>query len=170
MPKMDYFAEINRIKADKAKLIEQADQLIADKKFGTELEEVQNKIKDAAKSIDQLTEQAAISAAGAEPAQEPDDGGKDPKNEKKPFRVFNSLGEQLQAIRNAASGNVDERLYRVNNAVQGANTGTGADGGYAIQEDFAKGVLESAVQTGEILSRVNNTIICKPLARIIEVM
>ena len=44
MPKMDYFAEINRIKAEKAALIEQADQLIADKKFGTELEDVQNKM------------------------------------------------------------------------------------------------------------------------------
>lgn len=155
MPKMDYFALINQAKAEKAALVDQADQMIADKKFGTDLEAIQNKIKDKAAEIDQLTNQAAISAAGAEPAQEPDDGGKDPKNEKKPFRVFNSLGEQLQAIRNAASGNVDERLYRVNNAVQGANTGTGADGGYAIQEDFAKGVLESAVQTGEILSRVN---------------
>lgn len=156
MPKMDYFAEINRIKADKAKLIEQADRLIADKKFGTELEEVQNKIKDVSKSIDQLTEQAAISAEGAEPVQEADGDLQNNKGgEKKPFRVFNSLGEQLQAIRNAASGNVDERLYRVNNAVQGANTGTSADGGYAIQEDFARGVLETAAQTGEILSRVN---------------
>ena len=155
MPKMDYFALINQAKAEKAALVDQADQMIADKKFGTDLEAIQNKIKDKAAEIDQLTNQAAISAAGAELAQEPDDGGKDSKNEKKPFRVFNSLGEQLQAIRNAASGNVDERLYRVNNAVQGANTGTGADGGYAIQEDFAKGVLESAVQTGEILSRVN---------------
>lgn len=156
MPKMDYYAEINNLKAEKAKLIEQADQLIANRKFGTELEEVQNKIKDTAKSIDQLTEQAAISAAGAEPAQEPDgDPQNDKGGEKKPFRVFNSLGEQLQAIRNAASGSVDERLYRVNNAVQGANTGTGADGGYAIQEDFARGILETAAQTGEILSRVN---------------
>lgn len=155
MPKMDYFALINQAKTEKASLVDQAEQMIADKKFGTDLEAIQNKIKDKAAEIDQLTNQAAISAAGAEPAQEPDDGGKDPKNEKKPFRVFNSLGEQLQAIRNAASGNVDERLYRVNNAVQGANTGTGADGGYAIQEDFSKGILESAVQTGEILSRVN---------------
>ena len=155
MPKMDYFALINQAKAEKAALVDQADQMVKDKKFGTDLEAIQNKIKDKAQEIDQLTNQAAISAAGAEPAQEPDDGGKDPKNEKKPFRVFNSLGEQLQAIRNAANGTVDERLYRVNNAVQGTNTGNGPDGGYAIQEDFARGVLETAAQTGEILSRVN---------------
>lgn len=156
MPKMDYFAEINRIKADKAKLIEQADQLIADKKFGTELEEVQNKIKDASKSIDQLTEQAAISAAGAEPTGNPDDSGEGVQDGKeKPVKVFNSLGEQLQAIRNAAKGTVDNRLTMVNNAIMGTNTGTGEDGGYAIQEDFAGNILESAVQTGEILSRVD---------------
>ena len=155
MSKMDYFALINQAKAEKAALVDQADQMVKDKKFGTDLEAIQNKIKDKAQEIDQLTNQAAISAAGAEPVQEPDDGGKDPKNEKKPFRVFNSLGEQLQAIRNAASGHVDERLTRVNNAVNGMNTGTGMDGGYAIQEDFARGVLETAAQTGEILSRVN---------------
>ena len=155
MPKMDYFALINQAKAEKAALVDQADQMIADKKFGSDLEAIQNKIRDKAAEIDQLTNQAAVSAAGAEPVQEPDDGGKDPKNEKKPFHVFNSLGEQLQAIRNAANGTVDERLYRVNNAVQGAHTGSGPDGGYAIQEDFARGVLETAAQTGEILSRVN---------------
>lgn len=158
MPKMDYFALINQAKAEKAALVDQADQMVKDKKFGTDLEAIQNKIKDKAQEIDQLTNQAAISAAGAEPVQEPDDGGKDPKNEKKPFRVFNSLGEQLQAIRNAAlnKGNVDERLVRVNNAIRGNNTETDADGGYAIQEDFAGNILETAAQTGEILSRVDS--------------
>lgn len=156
MPKMDYFALINQAKAEKAALVDQADQMIADKKFGTDLEAIQNKIKDKAAEIDQLTNQAAISAAGAEPVKNPDgvqdgkDGGKD-----KPLKVFNSLGEQLQAIRNAAKGEVDERLIRVNNAIMGTNTETGADGGYAIQEDFAGNILESAAQTGEILSRVD---------------
>lgn len=155
MPKMDYFAEINRAKAEKAALVDQADQMIADKKFGTELEAIQNKIKDKAKEIDQLTEQAAISAAGAEPVDNSGDGVQDGKGGDKPLKVFNSLGEQLQAIRNAAKGEVDERLTRVNNAIMGTNTETGADGGYAIQEDFAGNILESAAQTGEILSRVD---------------
>ncbi|MBO4931530.1 MAG: phage major capsid protein, partial [Clostridia bacterium] len=156
MPKMDYFALINQAKAEKAALVDQADQMIADKKFGTDLETIQNKIKDKAAEIDQITNQAAISAAGADPVENPDgvqddkDGGKE-----KPLKVFNSLGEQLQAIRNAAKGEVDERLIRVNNAIMGTNTETGADGGYAIQEDFAGNILESAAQTGEILSRVD---------------
>lgn len=155
MPKMDYFALINQAKAEKAALVDQADQMVKDKKFGTDLEAIQNKIKDKAQEIDQLTNQAAISAAGAEPVQEPDSDPQNNKGGDKPFRVFNSLGEQLQAIRNAAKGEVDERLYRVNNAVNGMNTGAGTEGGFAIQEDFAKGVLETAAQTGEILSRVN---------------
>ena len=155
MPKMDYFALINQAKADKAALVDQAEQMIADKKFGADLEAIQNKIKDKAAEIDQLTNQAAISAAGVEPVQEPDGDPQNNKGDKKQFRVFNSLGEQLQAIRNAAKGEVDERLLRVNNAVNGMNTNVGGEGGYAIQEDFAKGVLETAAQTGEILSRVN---------------
>lgn len=154
MPKMDYFALINQAKADKAALVDQAEQMIADKKFGADLEAIQNKIKDKAAEIDQLTNQAAISAAGAEPVQEPDN---DPQNNKgdKPLKVFNSLGEQLQAIRNATKGEVDERLLRVNNAIRGNNTEIDPDGGYAIQEDFAGNILESAAQTGEILSRVD---------------
>jgi len=156
MPKMDYFALINQAKAEKAALVDQADQMVTDKKFGSELEAIQNKIKDKAKEIDQLTEQAAISAAGAEPTGNPDDSGEGVQDGKeKPVKVFNSLGEQLQAIRNAAKGTVDNRLTMVNNAIMGTNTGTGEDGGYAIQEDFAGNILESAVQTGELLSRVD---------------
>ena len=40
----------------------------------------------------------------------------------------------------------DKRLQQVNNAALGANEGTGADGGFLIQTDFAGQILESAVQ------------------------
>lgn len=156
MPKMDYFALINQAKTEKAALVDQAEQMVKDKKFGPDLEAIQNKIKDKATEIDQLTEQAAISVAGAEPVNNPNGSGEGVQDGKeKPVKVFNSLGEQLQAIRNAAKGNVDNRLTMVNNAIMGTNTGTGEDGGYAIQEDFAGNILESAVQTGELLSRVD---------------
>ena len=46
MPKMDYFALINQAKSEKAALVDQADQMVKDKKFGTDLEAIQNKIKD----------------------------------------------------------------------------------------------------------------------------
>ena len=150
---MDYFKKITELKNEKKQLIEKADALIAENKFGDELSTIQNDIKAKAAAIDQLTEQAAVSAAGAEQHQ----GEGEVKNEKKPVRMFNSLGEQLQAIKNAAKtpDRVDERLYKVHNAVMGGNTNVGEDGGFAIQEDFAGNILETAVTTGEILSRVD---------------
>lgn len=150
---MDYFKKINELKNEKQQLIDKADALIAENKFGDELTQVQNDIKAKAAAIDQLTEQAAVSAAGAEQHQ----GEGEVKNEKKPVRMFNSLGEQLQAIKNAAKApdRVDERLYKVHNAVMGGSSAVGEDGGFAIQEDFAGSILESAVTTGEILSRVD---------------
>ena len=153
---MDYFKKITELKNEKKQLIEKADALIAENKFGDELSTIQNDIKAKAAAIDQLTEQAAVSAAGAQ-AHEGDDRDNGVKNEKKPVRMFNSLGEQLQAIKNAAKtpDRVDERLYKVHNAVMGGNTNVGEDGGFAIQEDFAGNILETAVTTGEILSRVD---------------
>lgn len=152
---MDYFKKINELKNERKQLIDKADALIAENKFGDELTGIQNDIRAKSSAIDQLTEQAAVSAAGAESHEDGQADGV--KNEKKPLHVFNSLGEQLQAIKNAAKtpDRVDERLYKVHNAVMGGNTNAGEDGGYAIQEDFAGNILETAVQTGEILSRVD---------------
>lgn len=145
MNRTDYMAKINDLKAAKASLMDKADQMIAENKFGAELEGIQNEIKNKADAIDQLAMQAAMSAQGAE---EPEA----PKAETK--KHFSNLGEQLMAIRNAAKGNVDERLLAVNNEVKGSQSKVNEDGGYAIQEDFAKDILESAVTTGQILSRV----------------
>lgn len=146
MARNDYMAKINDLKAEKASLMDKADQMIADNKFGAELEAVQKEIKDKADAIDQLAVQAAMSAAGAESAE--------PEKKEEGKKHFSNLGEQLMAIRNAAKGNVDERLLAVNNEVKGSSSKVDPDGGYAIQEDFAKNILESAVTTGQILSRV----------------
>lgn len=145
----DYMAKINDIKAEKKALMDKADQMIAENKFGEELESVQKEIQNKNTILDQLGVQAAMSAQGAEPAEDK------PKDEVK--KRFNSLGEQLMAIRNASrpGGVVDERLLQVNNDVKGAQSKVDEDGGYAIQEDFAKNILESAVTTGQILSRVD---------------
>lgn len=147
MNKTDYMAKINDIKAEKKTLMDKADQMVAENKFGAELEEVQKEIQNKQNALDQLAVQAAMSAQGAEEAEEK------PKNEVK--KRFSNLGEQLMAIRNAARGNVDERLLQVNNDVKGAQSKVDEDGGYAIQEDFAKNILETAVTTGQILSRVD---------------
>ena len=43
----------------------------------------------------------------------------------------------------------------VNNAVLGSNESMGADGGFAIQTDFAGAILESAVQASPLLNRLD---------------
>ena len=55
----------------------------------------------------------------------------------------------------AAKGTPDNRLAAVNEA-QGVNTQTGTDGAFAIQEDFAGTIIETAATTGDILSRVDS--------------
>ena len=83
-------------------------------------------------------------------------GGK-PKDEGKgEDKPFTSLGEQLQAVYNFRKNHVeDKRLQRVNNAVLGVNEGSGADGGFVIQTDFAGMILESAVQQSPLLNRLD---------------
>jgi HK97 family phage major capsid protein len=81
------------------------------------------------------------------------------KNEEKKLRVFKNFGEQLAAIKNQTiTGIADERLNRIqkefNNAT-GMNIGTGSDGGFAIQTDFAGMMMESAATSGNILPLVD---------------
>lgn len=149
---IDYYKKIVEMQNTKKNLLDTADRMIEAGNFGAELTDIQNQIKTVSEQIDQVSAVAAASATGAVvPEEKPEKA----QNEKKPEQYFNSLGEQLRAIRNAASGTVDERLYKVNNDVKGAQTGVGSDGGYAIQEDFAGVILDTAAETGEILKRVN---------------
>ena len=142
---MDYFTKISELNAKKAGLIEKANALIDKGELGGELEEVKNEIKSPQGEIEKVSEIAALSEKTAKKTEN-----------KQGSRPFSTLGEQLTAIRNAAKGQVDERLYAVNNDAKGANRQKGADGGYALQEDFAASILESAASSGEILSRVTS--------------
>ena len=142
---MDYFTKISELNAKKAGLIEKANALIDKGELGGELEEVKNEIKSTQGEIEKVSEIAALSEKSAKKSEN-----------KQGSRPFTTLGEQLTAIRNAAKGQVDERLYAVNNDAKGANRQKGADGGYALQEDFAASILESAASSGEILSRVTS--------------
>lgn len=142
---MDYFTKISELNAKKAGLIEKANALIDKGELGGELEDVKNEIKSTQGEIEKISEIAALSEKSAKKLEN--------KQDERPFAT---LGEQLTAIRNAAKGQVDERLYAVNNDAKGANRQKGADGGYALQEDFAASILESAASSGEILSRVTS--------------
>ena len=85
-------------------------------------------------------------------------GGSDPKAGKDDFKPFASLGEQLKAIYSFRKKHtVDKRLQQVNNAVLGATEGSGADGGFALQTDFAGMILASAVQLSPLLNSLDRS-------------
>ncbi len=69
---------------------------------------------------------------------------------------FGSFGEQLCAIRDAASAsgmlNIDPRLIQA--AITGSGTTIGSEGGFLVQEDFASEILRLSHQGSEIVSRV----------------
>lgn len=76
-------------------------------------------------------------------------------------KPFKNLGEQLRAIYFAAvdrSEPVDKRLLQINDeyrAASGMSEGKLSDGGYALQQDFAGMMFDTAVSTGEILSKID---------------
>ena len=149
---MDYAKKLNELRAEKARLLKDAESLMEAGKY----EEVSAKHDEAEKIANQIAaveKQAALSREGAEPTDTPSDRKED-KEEPRPFRSF---GEQLKAIRDCAvMHKPDGRLERINDAVLGGNEGTGADGGYAIQTDFVQGIMESCVQNSEILRRLDS--------------
>lgn len=147
---MDYSKKIAELKAQKAGLVTQADAAAGAGKLeeltqlNVKISEVNNQIA----AVEQLRE------ASGDVAQPENNGAVQPQDDKK-ATPFASLGEQLRAVMLAAKGTPDNRLAAVNEA-QGVNTQTGADGAFAIQEDFAGTIIETAATTGDILSRVDS--------------
>ena len=147
---MDYSKKIAELKASKAELVTQADAA-ADAGKLDELTQLNVKISEVNNQIKAVEDLRAASGAQAEPV---NNGDANPQDDKKNM-PFNSLGEQLRAVMLAAKGTPDNRLAAVNEA-QGINTGSGTDGAFAIQEDFAGTIIETAATTGDILSRVDS--------------
>lgn len=150
---MDFAKVLNDLRREKADKLAQAEQLLAE-----------NKVAEAAAldgELDALCQKIAatenLMRRSQEDAQPLPGGDCEAQDKSGGARPFHSLGEQLQAVVNAAKTHVvDKRLLQVNDAVKGANEGAGADGGFAVQEDFAGQILETAVSTGDILSRVDS--------------
>ncbi len=155
---MDYMEKITELRAQKKGLKDQADTLVTEGKF-EEASALADQMEAINKQIAGLEALANASREGSEPvydgvlhdgAGKPRDGGKDAP---KPFA---SLGEQLKAICDFRKNHIeDKRLQQVNNAALGANEGTGADGGFLIQTDFAGQILESAVRQSALLNRLD---------------
>jgi HK97 family phage major capsid protein len=68
-------------------------------------------------------------------------------------RPWNSLGEQLVAVKNAARGNIDPRLT-VKNAVTGLNEGVGSEGGFQVGTDLSGELIKKTYETGVLASKV----------------
>ena len=155
---MDFMEKITELRAKKRALSDQASALVAGDNLDG-LDDITNQMEEINKNIQSLERSLEASRAGAEPVGGYDGllhGGKSGGEPKDGARPFQSLGEQLQAIVAVAkSHTADKRLIQVNNAVLGANEGTGADGGFALQEDFAGTIIESAVQHSELLNRLD---------------
>lgn len=155
---MDFMEKITDLRAQKTQLLAQAQPLADEGKYD-EVDKITQQMESINNQIRSLENLAKQSRETAEPVYDGilHDSGKAPREKKvtddKPFA---SLGEQLTAIYQFRKNHVeDKRLQQVNNAVLGANEGVGADGGFAIQTDFAGMILESAVQTSPLLNRLD---------------
>lgn len=149
---MDFAKVLNELRQKKAEKLASAEALLKEGKVDAAAA-LDAELDDICKQIATTENLMRRSQENAQPL----DGGS-PHVEVTPNgKPFASLGEQLQAIVNAAKTHTaDKRLIQVNNAVKGASEGVDADGGYAIQEDFAGQILETAVSTGDILSHVDS--------------
>ena len=158
---MDFMEKITELRAKKNDLKDKAEALAKDGKF-EDLNAIADKMAGINGSIQSLERMIDESRANAVPESGAYDGvlhdGKsgEPKDDKNGLHVFNSLGEQLKAIYDFRKNHVeDSRLQRVNNAVLGSNEGSGADGGFAIQTDFAGMIMDSAVAASPLLNRLD---------------
>lgn len=154
---MDYMEKIAELRAKKAQLAAEAEQLVAAGKYD-EVDAKAGEMEGINTNIATLEKLHAQAAGGAAPLPDYDGilhDGKLSDGKKPALHLFDSLGEQLTAIYRAAKGKRDERLDRVNNAALGTNGGNGADGGFLLQEDFAGMILESAVQSSPLLNRLD---------------
>lgn len=155
---MDYMEKITELRAQKKGLKDQADALVQEGKI-EEASALADQMEVINKQIVGMEALAEASRERSEPVYDGvlhDSTGKSKGDGKDTPKPFASLGEQLKAICDFRKNHVeDKRLQQVNNAAQGANEGTGADGGFLIQTDFAGQILESAVQTSPLLNRLD---------------
>ena len=159
---MDFMAKITELRAQKKQLADQAETLVKDGKLD-DLDNITQQMNDLNGNIEKLERAMEAARANAAPVAAAYDGvlhdgekGEAKDGKDKDLKVFSSLGEQLKAIYAFRKNGVkDERLQQVNNAVLGSNEGTGADGGFALQTDFAGQILESAVEQSPLLNRLD---------------
>ena len=157
---MDYMEKITGLRAEKAELNTQAQALVEEGKLeeagalADRMAGINAQLQTLEKLLDESRKNAAPAGGGYDGVlHAPPAGDGAPNAREQPFA---SLGEQLRAIYAFRKHHVEDgRLQRVNNAVLGVNEGAGADGGFALQTDFAGMILESAVQQSPLLNRLD---------------
>ena len=158
---MDYMEKITELRASKAKLNKQAQALVTEGKFedANKLADQMEGINKQIQAVERLLDESRKHAAPLDGKYDGilhDEGTGKPKDGKKDaVKPFATLGEQLKAVYDLRKGLVaDERLEKVNNAA-GVTGTNGPDGGFALQEDFAGAILESAVRQSPLLNRLD---------------
>lgn len=157
---MDFMEKITDLRTKKSQLVIDAQKLVDEGKFedagklGDQMQDINKQIESLEKLLDESRKHAEPVGGQYDGVLHSDQDGGMPKAAA--TRPFASLGEQLQAIYAFRKNHVeDKRLQQVNNAVLGVNEGSGPDGGFAIQEDFAGLIMESAVQSSPLLNRLD---------------
>lgn len=153
----------NARKAEIVKSIEASESVEDIKRFSADLEKLNGEIRDLEAMLADLPDEAeARTAAVTAPIPpvvkaEAEEARKAPAEVKTDdSKIYRSFGEQLADIKKAAMGyGVTPALEKSQRSILGMNTQTGADGGYAIQVDFANRIMDSVVTQSEILNRVD---------------
>ena len=148
-------------KADLVKSIEASDSVDDIKRFSADLETVNGEIRDLEGMLKDIPDEAeartvAVTAPEIVKSQA-DEARKAPAEVKTDDgKIYRSFGEQLADIKKASLGyGVTPALEKSQRSILGMNTQTGADGGYAIQVDFANRIMDSVISQSEILNRVD---------------
>lgn len=151
----------NQRKADIVKSIEASDSVDDIKRFSADLETVNGEIRDLEGMIANIpdeTEARTVAVTAPEIVKsQADEARKAPAEVKTDDgKIYRSFGEQLADIKKASLGyGVTPALEKSQRSILGMNTQTGADGGYAIQVDFANRIMDSVISQSEILNRVD---------------
>lgn len=156
-------SEKNTRKAEIVKSIEASESVEDIKRFSADLEKLNGEIRDLEAMLADLPDEAeARTAAVTAPIPpvvkaEAEEARKAPAEVKTDdSKIYRSFGEQLADIKKASLGyGVTPALEKSQRSILGMNTQTGADGGYAIQVDFANRIMDSVVTQSEILNRVD---------------
>lgn len=158
---MDLIKQVQQLKQKKAEAVDKAGGILSAAVDGVITEDQKNQINGLHNEVDgyngqisalekQIELQKGVEAVKEIQAADEVQQGAQPQTPK----VFESFGEQLQAIAQAArpNGAVDPRLMELQN-YSGMGTAVGGDGGFLIQTDFTNEVFRIAHDTGMLPSR-----------------